>query len=262
MFSAGATKALPGAPSALVPESLSDRLAQRLVAQIESGQLHPGERLPTEAQLTQLHGVSRSVVREAVHRVKSRGLLVSRQGSGVFVAATPPHKALEFNPAVLGSVPDLLQVIEVRRVMEGEIAALAAERASRAQITALRRALAAIDAASARGDDGVAEDMAFHLAIAEASGNPQFRLLLGFLGQYLRDGMRITRANEARRVDFMEAVRSEHHAVVDAIAARDPRAARRAANLHMDRGLLRLERGGVVTPKSAEGARTTKAGAR
>jgi DNA-binding FadR family transcriptional regulator len=262
MLSTGATKALPGAPSALVPESLSDRLAQRLVAQIESGQLHPGERLPTEAQLSQLHGVSRSVVREAVHRVKSRGLLVSRQGSGVFVAATPPHKALEFNPAVLGSVPDLLQVIEVRRVMEGEIAALAAERASRAQITALRRALAAIDAASARDEDGVAEDMAFHLAIAEASGNPQFRLLLGFLGQYLRDGMRITRANEARRTDFMEAVRSEHHAVVDAIAARDPRAARRAANLHMDRGLLRLERGGVVTPKSAEGARTTKAGAR
>ena len=98
MLSTGATKALPGAPSALVPESLSDRLAQRLVAQIESGQLHPGERLPTEAQLSQLHGVSRSVVREAVHRVKSRGLLVSRQGSGVFVAATSSGNNLGFNP--------------------------------------------------------------------------------------------------------------------------------------------------------------------
>ncbi|MBL0085758.1 MAG: FadR family transcriptional regulator [Ideonella sp.] len=231
----------------LMSESLSDRLAARLAAQIESGALQPGDRLPTEAKLALLHGVSRSVVREAVHRIKSRGLLLSRQGSGVFVAAQPLHRALEFDPAVLGSVSNLLQVLEVRRVMEGEIAALAAERATRTQITALRRALQAIDAASARGEDGVAEDLAFHLAIAEASGNPQFSQLLGFLGQYLREGMRITRANEARRADFMEAVRHEHHAVLDAIAARDAPAARRAANLHMDRGRLRLERGGVIT---------------
>ncbi|WP_088280969.1 FadR/GntR family transcriptional regulator [Ideonella sp. A 288] len=235
----------------LVAESLSDRLATRLVAMIDTGQLKPGDRLPTEAQLSATHGVSRSVVREAVHRIKSRGLLLSRQGSGVFVAAQPEHKALQFDPAVLGSVTNLLQVLEVRRVMEGEIAALAAERATKAQIAALRRALQAIDAASARGEDGVAEDLAFHLAIAEASGNPQFSQLLGFLGQYLRDGMRITRANEARRADFMEAVRHEHHAVVDAIAARDARAARRAANLHMDRGQLRLEHGGVITRQRA-----------
>ena len=230
----------------LVTESLSDRLATRLAAHIASGQWQPGDRLPTEAQLSAKHGVSRSVVREAVQRIKSRGQLVSRQGSGVFVAARPPHQALQFDAAVLGSMSNLLQVLEVRRVMEGEIAALAAERASKAQIAALRRALAAIDTASERGEDGVAEDMAFHLAIAEASGNPQFRQLLGFLGQYLHEGMCITRANEARRADFMEAVRSEHQAVVTAIAARDTRAARRAANLHMDRGRVRLQRGGLI----------------
>lgn len=249
--------AAPSAHGRLTSESLSDRLAARLSAQIESGQLQPGDRLPTEAQLALQHGVSRSVVREAVHRIKSRGLLLSRQGSGVFVAARALHKALEFDPAVLGSVSNLLQVLEVRRVMEGEIAALAAERATRVQITALRRALQAIDAASARGEDGVTEDLSFHLAIAEASGNPQFSQLLGFLGQYLREGMRITRANEARRADFMEAVRHEHHAVVDAIAARDAAAARRAANLHMDRGRLRLERGGVVSRQADKPSKRT-----
>jgi len=227
-------------------ESLADRLADRLSAQIQTGALNPGDRLPTEAQLAATHGVSRSVVREAVHRIKSRGLLVSRQGSGVFVSAPPVHSALAFDPAVLESVDAVVQVVEVRRVLEGEIAALAAERATRAQIAGLRQALAAIDAAGAAGHDGVAEDLAFHRAIGEATGNLQFRSLLGFLEQYLREGMRITRGNEARRADFMEAVRKEHRAIVDAIAAHDPRAARRAALTHLLRGQQRLELGGVL----------------
>jgi len=142
----------------------------------------------------------------------------------------------------------VVQVVEVRRVLEGEIAALAAERASRTQVAALRRALAEIDVASAHGRDGVAEDLAFHRAIGESTGNPQFTSLLGFLEQYLREGMRITRANEARRLDFMEAVREEHRAIVDAIAARDPKAARRAAVRHLAHSESRLVRGGVISP--------------
>ena len=195
-------------------DRLSDRLAQRLVDQIESGSLRPGDRLPTEQQLALAHGVSRTVVREAVHQLRSRALLVSRQGSGVFVAQTPANQPLAFDPTVLDSVQAVVHVVEVRRVLEGEIAALAAERATRAQIAALRRALKAIDAAVTAGDDGVAEDLAFHRVIGESSGNPQFRLLLGFLEQYLREGMRITRGNEARRLDFMEAVQHEHRAIV------------------------------------------------
>lgn len=240
-----ATTAL-AAPGTLGRESLADRLASLLAAQIEGGRLGPGARLPTEAQLAAAHGVSRSVVREAVHRIKSRGLLVSRQGSGVYVAPAPVHRPLELDLAVLGSVDAVVQVVEVRRVLEGEIAALAAARATRQQIGSLRRALLAIDAASAAGGDGVDEDLAFHRRIAEATGNPQFGRLLGFLEQYLRDGMRITRGNEARRADFMQQVRSEHHQIVEAIAAHDPAAARRAATRHLVLGERRLEQGGVL----------------
>ncbi len=164
--------------------------------------LGPGDRLPTEQQLAAAHGVSRTVVREAVHQLKSQALVRSRQGSGVFVAPPPINQPLAFDPAVLDSVQAVVHVVEVRRVLEGEIAALAAERATRAQIAALRRALKAIDTASPQGRDGVAEDLAFHRVIGEATGNPQFRLLLGFLEQYLREGMRITRGNEARRARF------------------------------------------------------------
>lgn len=230
----------------LVAQRLSDRLAALLAAQVEGGALRPGDRLPTEQQLALAHGVSRTVVREAVHQLKSRGLLHSRQGSGVYVAQPAEHQALAFDPTVLESVGAVVHVIEVRRVLEGEIAALAAQRATRAQLAAIKRALAAIDTAVAEGRDGVAEDLAFHRAIGEATGNPQFVQLIGFLEQYLREAMRITRGNEARRRDFMDQVRGEHHAIVAAIAARDPAAARRRATEHIRCGERRLELGGVI----------------
>jgi len=148
-------------------------------------------------------------------------------------------------------VQAVVQVVEIRRVLEGEMAAMAAERATRSQLAAVRRALAAIDTAVSEGRDGVEEDMAFHRSIGEATGNPQFSLLLGFLEQYLREGMRITRGNEARHSDFMEAVRTEHRSIVDALMARDAAAARRAATQHLVLGERRLERGGVITPAAS-----------
>lgn len=230
----------------LQADRLSDRLARRLMRQIEAGALKPGDRLPTEAELAAAHGVSRSVVREAVHQVRSRGLLLSRQGSGVYVALPPPNQALAFDPTVLDSIDAVVQVVELRRVLEGEIAALAARRITRAQLAGLRRALAAIDAASDAGSDAVPEDLAFHRAIAEATGNPQFARLLRFLEQYLREAMRVTRGNEARRTDWMQQVRAEHRAIVDAIAAGDAAAARRAATTHLLHAETRLQEGGVL----------------
>ena len=115
-------------------------------------------------------------------------------------------------------------------------------------------ALKAIDTAVAQGRDGVDEDLAFHRVIGESTGNPQFRLLLGFLEQYLREGMRITRGNEARRHDFMQAVQHEHRALVDAIAARDPAAARYHATEHILRGEQRLVDGGVISGRRRKAA--------
>ena len=231
----------------LVTERLSDRLAALLIQQLERPGLGPGSRLPTERQLAETHGVSRTVVREAVHQLKSRGLLVSRQGAGIFVADSQ-NRPLAFNPDVMKSVESVVQVIEMRRLIEGEIAALAAQRASRTQIATIRRKLTAIDTAARAGGDGVDEDLEFHRAIGEACGNPQFGQIVAFLEQYLRDAMRVTRANEARRQDFMEAVRSEHRAISDAIAANDPVLARNKALEHLANGQLRLQIGGLLKP--------------
>lgn len=247
------------APPHLLAARLSDRLAALIEGQLEEERLKPGDRLPTEPQLAAAHGVSRTVVREAVHQLRSRGLLVSRQGSGVYVAQPPQHRPLVFDPKVLGSIDAVVHVVEVRRAIEGEIAALAAQRATRADLAALRRALAAVEAAAKAGRDGVDEDLALHRAIAEATHNPQFVLLLGFLEQYLRDAMKVTRANEARNLKFAVAVRTEHQAIVDAIAAHDAAAARRAATHHMARAAVRLEQGGVIAARAPR-AGTVQAG--
>lgn len=250
------------APAHLVTERLSDRLAARLAQPIESGAQTPGARLPTEQQLALAHGVSRTVVREAVHQLKSRGLVVSRQGSGVFVAAAALNRALNFDASVLDSMASVVQVREVRRALEGETAALAASRATPAQLAALRRALRAIDRSTAAGGDGVAEDLAFHRALTDAAGNPHFGRLLEFLEQYLTDAMRVTRGNEARRHDFMEQVRAEHLAIVDAVAARQPVLARRRAVQHMLRGDRRLQASGLIPTATAAAAIATAPSAR
>lgn len=245
---------VPAVPVHLVTERLSDRLAARLAQPIESGVQPPGSRLPTEQQLALAHGVSRTVVREAVHQLKSRGLVVSRQGSGVFVATPPPKRALDFDASVLGSIDAVVQVREVRRALEGETAALAATRATGAQVAALRRALRQIDRSTAAGGDGVEEDLAFHRALTDAAGNPHFGRLLEFLEQYLTEAMRVTRGNEARRADFMDQVRAEHAAIVDAVAARLPHVARRCAIQHMQRGDRRLRLAGLIPATSGVAA--------
>lgn len=240
---------MPAVPP-LTADRLSDRLAAHLAGQIERGELAPGDRLPTEVQLSAAHGVSRTVVREAVHQLRSRGLLLARQGSGVYVQPPAPNRPLDFDSRVLESFEAVAQVVEVRRALEGEIAALAAERATPAQVKALKQSLVALERAAAAGGDGVEEDLAFHRLVAEATGNPQFGVLLRFLEQYLRDATKVTRGNEARRADFAAAVRNEHAEIVAAIAAHDPERARRMAARHMEHATQRLAEGGVIsTPK-------------
>ncbi len=220
--------------------NLTDRVCMALRAQIAAGRFPPGAKLPPEGGLAIQFGVSRTVVREAVARLKAEQLLMSRQGSGIFVHADAALRPLKIDAAVAQSQASVLQIVEVRRALEAETAALAAERCTAAQVDALRTQLKALDQAVANGGDGVSEDVAFHRMIAQASGNPHFITVLEFLGQYLQGVTRVTRANEARRADFATQVKNEHAAVLEAIAAGDVATARRAAMKHMTNAAKRI----------------------
>jgi DNA-binding FadR family transcriptional regulator len=221
--------------------TLVDRVTNVLAAQIRSRVYPVNARLPTEKFMSEEYGVSRTVVREAISRLKSEGLVETRQGSGTVVL--DPAASLVFrldrrddNPA-----RGVLRVIELRRGIEAEMAALAAERRTDAEMAQIRAALQAIDDATNRSGDGVAEDLAFHMAISRATGNPHYPALLSLLTQALQDGIRVTRSNEARRADLTAAVRAEHQAICEAIAEQNPDAARQAAFLHMCNTAKRLQ---------------------
>lgn len=219
---------------------LSDRVAAALRERIGSGALSIADQLPSENAMAGEFGVSRTVVREAVSRLKSEGLLYTRQGKGIFVAPTALIRPLRIAPEASHSLRSVLDIVELRRALEAEAAALAAERRARTDVMALRVALRAIDAAVRAGGNGVAEDVRFHRRIAEASGNPYYIDVLEYIGQFLRGVTTITRANEATRADFERQVRDEHNAVLDAIAAQDADAARAAASRHMQNAAGRI----------------------
>jgi GntR family transcriptional repressor for pyruvate dehydrogenase complex len=223
--------------------SLADRVAGLLTEEILSGRWPVGSKLPTEVRLVEQLGVSRTVIREAISRLRNAGLVEPRQGSGVFVLkpATAPLDLAVDEAQTPETKIKVLQIVEVRRAVEGEAAGLAAERAAPADVEAMRAALVTLDEAVAGGGDGVDEDLAFHRVIADASGNPVMAATVRYLGDVLRTGIQVTRANEARRDDFIEQVRTEHGAIVDAIEAGDRKAARDAARRHMRHAARRLQ---------------------
>ncbi|MET0961909.1 MAG: FadR/GntR family transcriptional regulator [Noviherbaspirillum sp.] len=215
------------------PAKMPDRVTAALLSLIRTGDYLPGARLPSEMSMAKSFGVSRTVIREAVSRLKSEGLVESRQGSGVFVRSGSMDTPFRIDPAAAASAQSVLQVVELRRGLESEIAALAAERRSAGQLEEIRAALDAIDADVRAGGDGVDADMAFHRAIARATGNPHFLALWDYLSQFLRGAMTVTRALEARRPDMGSQVLDEHQAMLTAIAAGDAAAASAAARHHM-----------------------------
>lgn len=218
---------------------LADQVASALESAIRTGRIQAAEKLPTELVLAQQFQVSRTVVREAISRLKSLGLVESRQGSGVYAQA-PGIEPLQFDLREAASREAVMQIVEVRRALEAEVAEMAAQRRTLADLAAIRQAMQDIQSAVLAGRDGVEEDVRFHRAIAQAAGNPFMISTLDYLSQFLQGATRVTRANEARRGDFSQAVTQEHERIVAAIEAGDAVGARHAAAEHMRNALTRI----------------------
>lgn len=218
---------------------LADQVADVLAAEIQSGRLGVGDRLPTEAALASQFAVSRTVIREAVSRLKSLGMVASRQGSGVYVC-DPVPEPLRFEVSHMASRDAVVQMAELRRPLESEVAALAAERRTPDDVKRIRQAIEALDAAVKRGEGGAEQDLAFHMNIASAARNSFLIDTLHYLHGLLHGAICVTRAHEARREDFAKAVAKEHARIADAIEAGNVEAARDAAKKHMDNAILRI----------------------
>jgi DNA-binding FadR family transcriptional regulator len=233
-----------GAPPTLQrlrPLNLTDRAAADIAAQIRDGRLPPGARLPTEQEMMAALGVSRTVVREAVSALRAEGLVVTRQGSGAFVAEDASRVPYRIDPDSMASIADVLNVMELRLAVEVEAAALAAERATSAQVAHIMRAHAAMAAAIEREDPAANEDFLFHRAIASATANAQFPQFLEFLGRHVipRQRIRAAIADAKEQREYLARIQREHLRIAQAIKARDPVDARKTMRAHLLNSITR-----------------------
>jgi GntR family transcriptional repressor for pyruvate dehydrogenase complex len=226
------------------PRNLTREAVDRLSAEITSGNMEPGARLPTEQEMMSAMGVSRTVVREAVAALRAEGLIVTRQGVGAFVAAGVLRRPFRIDPEGLRSLAEVLNVMELRLGVEVESAGLAAERATPAHQRAIADAAKAIDRAIERGESAIDEDYALHMTIAEATGNGHFVRFLEYLGRHIipRQSIRVQSGRVAGQRGYLEKIQGEHRAIVAAIRNRDPAAARDAMRRHLTSGRERYRK--------------------
>jgi GntR family transcriptional repressor for pyruvate dehydrogenase complex len=217
------------------PRSLAHDVVDALSGRIRDGSLAPGEKLPTEAAIMEEFGVSRTVVREAISRLQAAGLVATRHGVGTFVVGMGDAAAFRISPDQLGTLQDVIAVLELRIAVETECAALAAVRRTPENLQTLRNALKAFIAAVEEGRDAVGPDFQFHLEIARASQNSHFVDLMATLGGTMIPRARLEPAVPLtpEREAYLRRVNTEHESIVDAIARQDPEAARAAMRTHL-----------------------------
>jgi DNA-binding FadR family transcriptional regulator len=233
------------APYAVRPRQRGRGLAHSLVddfgVRIRDGVLRPGDKLPTESEIMQAFGVSRTVVREALSKLQASGLVETHHGVGTFVLQQRAGGVFRLEAGDIATSVDVLAVLELRISLETESAGLAATRRTEEQLQAMRQALDDFESNVAEAGDTVAPDFRFHLQIAQSTGNPYFADIMSHLGTTI---IPRTRINALRTLDrsgaYLSRVNREHEEIFAAIARGDAESARAAMRIHLTNSRERL----------------------
>jgi DNA-binding FadR family transcriptional regulator len=222
---------------------LSEQIYASIFGLIASGEFPENAKMPTENELAVRFEVSRTIVREALARLRDDGIVVSRQGTGTFVTRRPDSAVLRFTP--LASIADIQRCFEFRAGFEADMASFAAARADNASVERIGSALAALEQIVREGRTvGTDADFDFHFAIAEATKNRFFVGVMASLRPHIAFGMNLSRSLSlmypAARAS---AVQAEHSAVFKAIAHHAPEVAREAMRSHIENARYRMFEG-------------------
>jgi DNA-binding FadR family transcriptional regulator len=221
---------------------LPSRIASVLTSEIMQGRFGTGDRLPTEQVLAERFGVSRSVVREAIARLRSDGIVQARQGVGVFVLGAQEAVTLRIDAELLSDRKIFQAVFELRAILETRGAGLAAVRATDADRASMAAAIERMPREyGVWGEQGVNADMDFHRAIAVASGNPYIASTVRMLTARMRESIMFMRQNMSDPVsDLWSTNIKEHTTILDAILRSSARDARGAMRIHISNAARRL----------------------
>jgi len=230
--------------------AVTDEAIEKIKAMIVSGELSPGDRLPPEKELSERLGLSRNSMREAVKALEVIRVLDVRRGDGTYVTSLEPHLLLEAISFVADMHDDdsLLEIFAVRRMLESQATGIAATLGTAEEIDALQAELDGIDS-DVSVDALVEHDIRFHREIVRMAGNTYLASLIESLsGQTVR--ARIWRGLTEQGA--VERTLSEHRAIADAIAQRDPNLATSLTTAHIA-GIERwLRQAAAVTESGTE----------
>lgn len=223
-------------------ETLTSQLLRALTERITRGTFKPGDKLPSEQEIIEEFGVSRTVVREAISSLRAAGLVSTQQGVGAFVMQPERAAPFRIDETNLDVLKEVIAVLELRTGLEAEAAALAAERRRPEHLRAMRDALDRMEAAIEARQDAVGADLDFHRGIAEATGNRHFSHLFGYLGTLLipRTRVQTFKLIGTAREDYLRRVNREHEDIFRAIGDGDPGAASAAMRQHLGNSRERL----------------------
>lgn len=232
-------------------EKRGELIANEIRQMLARNELQVGDRLPTEHELCAAHGVSRTVIREAIAALRSDGLVVARQGAGMFV--TEP-KDQNFGLSLLAAIEpvrisEIIETLELRIALESEAAALAAERRSPAELANIQECFEAVAESVAAGGQAADQDFAFHLAIAEAAHNHHFVEFLHLLGQ--RTIPRRQLHSDGMSPAYLQQIQKEHLEVVGAIVDQDSTEAHASMRAHLRNSLKRYQKFAANAKSSA-----------
>jgi len=214
------------------PRPATEQAVGAIMNLLTSGELGPGDRLPTERDLALRLGVARSTVREAIRGLEMMRVLQVRHGEGIFVTSLDAPLLLEAAGFTLQLMRDheAVDLLEVRAVLEGAAAGLASARMTDAQRRTLLQRLEELDAASTPGEL-LEADIAFHATIAAGAGNT---IMASLLDTFSARTYRARRLNADLGLgEALVRSRAAHRAIYDAVVARDPEAARASASTHV-----------------------------
>src|SRR5258708_6872545 len=249
-LSGGQTKGMP-MYKVVRTARLYEQIVQQIEQSIREGKLKPGDQLPAERELAQEFGVSRTAVREAVKTLSEKGLVEAYSGRGTFVSTGKSQAIRHSLNSFLksGDLEDSDYVAEMREILEPEFTALAATRIEEQHLVMMREAVAVMDRSMTNPDAYIEADLDFHLALAEAAGNPLILSLLDSLVGVLRE----QRLGIFSVSGGPERGQVHHKLILEAIEKRSASSARKAMRAHLQQVRQDSKDSAVMKSKSPKG---------
>ena len=232
-----------------VYEEIVNQVKQLII----EGKLQPGDKLLSERELSEKFNVSRASVREALSALEMMGIIAIRPGEGSFVRQVSYEGMLGPLSFLLQvEISDITQVLEVRKILEVEVAGLAAIRANSQTLDEIRRALDYMSEELRSGGIGDRADDSFHLAVAQAADNPVLVKVMTTITDLMTNTFRASRQKLFLVDNMAEVLHESHFSIYQAIEARDPKLSRERMKEHLllvEENILLVQQGGIPDTK-------------